>query len=62
MKYKKENGVRVYYTNDLLYKIVPTVNDFRIYRLIEGKYKFITGTLLLFDAKQVVAEMSPGSK
>lgn len=57
LKYERENGVRVHYTEDKNYKIVPDPSGFSWYRKEEGNYKRFGYSSTLYEAKEYLSRI-----
>lgn len=61
LKYKIENDVRVYYTEDMQFKIAPDSNGFQWYRMREGEYKCFGYSVTLYEAREYLHRLYRGA-
>lgn len=61
LKYMRECGIRVYYTEDKQFKIVPDSNGFQWYRMRDEEYKCFGYSMTLYEAREYLHRLYCGN-
>lgn len=61
LKYKREKGIRVYYTEDKQFKIIPDPYGFHWYRMRDNEYYRFGFSTTLFEARDYLEKLYHGT-